>query len=80
MLNTVCYVFTGIGLLQEINSASTIMIVSIVSVCLVLLILAIVVAVLLCKKHQKPTDKCKSPIFFIGSDVLKIESEGNVCR
>merc|ERR1719204_3010196 len=47
----------GIGLLKEINSASTVLIVSIVSACLVLLIIAIVVAVLLCKKRQKPSDK-----------------------
>merc|ERR1712226_159817 len=47
----------GIGLLKEINSASTVLIVSIVSACLVLLIIAIVVALLLCKKRQKPSDK-----------------------
>jgi len=47
----------GIGLLKEINNASTILIVSIVSACLVLLIIAVVIAILLCRKHQKPTDK-----------------------
>ena len=69
-------VVAGIGLLKEINNASTILIVSIVSACLVLLIIAVVIAILLCRKHQKPTDKCKSPpTFFIGSDVLEVVRE-----
>ena len=79
-VNKFSLVVAGIGLLKEINNASTILIVSIVSACLVLLIIAVVIAILLCRKHQKPTDKCKSPpTFFIGSDVLEIEREGNAC-
>lgn len=49
----------GFGLLKSMGGANIIIIVAVIAACIVALLIVIVVIILICRKHRKPTEKCK---------------------